>query len=226
MTEEEWLSAEEPYPLVKHLCQTQRLNRTKAGRRKFWLFGCGCCRRIWNLFESEPASAAVVIAAERYADGKVPFTEVQECGRKVNIPTYDQEQYVKLAADALVSTSAEIVANLVSDLCARAVARNLIFPNEMTRIWSHELGQAACLVRCIFGNPFRPVAFDPAWRTSDVLALAKGIYDDRSFDRMPILADALQDAGCNNDDILNHCRDTSTPHARGCWVVDLVLEKA
>jgi hypothetical protein len=67
---------------------------------------------------------------------------------------------------------------------------------------------------------------DSAWRTSDVLALAKGIYEERAFDRMPILADALQDAGCTNDDILNHCRDTGTPHARGCWVVDLVLEKA
>jgi hypothetical protein len=78
---------------------------------------------------------------------------------------------------------------------------------------------------CIFGNPFRPVTLDPAWRTSDVLALARGIYEERAFDRMPILADALQDAGCDNDDILSHCRDTATPHARGCWVVDLVLGK-
>jgi hypothetical protein len=68
-------------------------------------------------------------------------------------------------------------------------------------------------------------SIDPTWRTSDVLTLARGIYDERAFDRMPILADALQDAGCTNDDILSHCRDT-TPHARGCWVVDLVLGKA
>ena len=88
-----------------------------------------------------------------------------------------------------------------------------------------EKRQLAALARDIFGNPFRPIRFDPAWRTSDAIALAKGIYDDRAFDRLPILADALQDAGCTNDDLLNHCRDTATPHARGCWVVDLVLGK-
>ncbi|MCE9562515.1 MAG: hypothetical protein K8U57_10730 [Planctomycetes bacterium] len=83
----------------------------------------------------------------------------------------------------------------------------------------------ARLIRCIFGNPFRPVAFDPQWLTSTVTHLAHGIYDDRAFDRMPILADALQDAGCENDDILNHCRDPKGIHARGCWVVDLILGK-
>ena len=65
----------------------------------------------------------------------------------------------------------------------------------------------------------------PAWRTSDVMLLAQGIYEEKAFDRMPILADALQDAGCDNDDILSHCRDTSLTHVRGCWVVDLVLCK-
>jgi len=57
------------------------------------------------------------------------------------------------------------------------------------------------------------------------VALARGIYDDRAFDRMPILADALQDAGCVNEDVLNHCRDAQQTHIRGCWVVDLVLGK-
>ena len=80
-------------------------------------------------------------------------------------------------------------------------------------------------LRCIVGNPFCPETLDPAWLTSTVVALARGIYDDRAFDRLPILADALQDAGCDNDDILNHCRDAG-PHVRGCWVVDLVLGKS
>ncbi len=82
------------------------------------------------------------------------------------------------------------------------------------------------VIRDIFGNPFRPVTVDPAWLTSDVLALARGIYAERAFDRMPILADALQDAGCDNEDVLTHCRDASAPHVRGCWVVDLVLGMA
>ncbi|MBA4191171.1 MAG: hypothetical protein C0467_24590 [Planctomycetaceae bacterium] len=80
------------------------------------------------------------------------------------------------------------------------------------------------LLREIIGNPFRPVSLDPVWLTSDVVALARGIYEERAFDRMPILADALQDAGCDNADILDHCRGNS-PHVRGCWVVDLVLGK-
>jgi len=80
-------------------------------------------------------------------------------------------------------------------------------------------------LREIFGNPFRPVAFDPVWRTSDAMALATGIYEERAFDRMPILADAHQDAGCTNDDILNHLRDPHATHVRGCWALDLVLGK-
>jgi hypothetical protein len=76
----------------------------------------------------------------------------------------------------------------------------------------------------IFGNPFRPVTFPPSWRTDIVLTLARQVYESRDFSAMPILADALQDAGCDNDDILNHCRGDG-PHMRGCWVVDLVLGK-
>ena len=68
------------------------------------------------------------------------------------------------------------------------------------------------------------MALDPAWLTSDAVALARGIYDERAFDRMPILADALQDAGCVNDEVLTHCRG-EVVHVRGCWVVDLLLGK-
>jgi hypothetical protein len=81
------------------------------------------------------------------------------------------------------------------------------------------------LVREIFGNPFRPVTFKTEWRTTDVMLLAKGAYQEHAFDRMPILADALQDAGCNNEDMLDHLRDTTTTHYRGCWALDLVLGK-
>jgi hypothetical protein len=69
-----------------------------------------------------------------------------------------------------------------------------------------------------------PVRLDPAWQTPTVLALARGIHANCAFDRLPILADALQDAGCDNEDILSHCRGDG-PHVRGCWVVDLVLGK-
>jgi hypothetical protein len=81
------------------------------------------------------------------------------------------------------------------------------------------------LIREIFGYPFRPVAANPAWLTPTVLQLARGIYESRDFSTMPILADALQDAGCDNADVLKHCRDAKATHVRGCWVVDLVLGK-
>jgi hypothetical protein len=85
--------------------------------------------------------------------------------------------------------------------------------------------QAAALVREVFGNPFRLVALSPDWRTSTAVTLAKQMYESREFSAMPILADALQDAGCDNEFILAHCRDTNQVHVRGCWVVDLVLGK-
>jgi hypothetical protein len=80
-------------------------------------------------------------------------------------------------------------------------------------------------LRCIFGNPFRPVSVDAVWLTANVVAIAQGIYAEPAFDRLPILADALEDAGCTNADIFNHCRQPGE-HVRGCWVVDLALGKS
>jgi hypothetical protein len=76
----------------------------------------------------------------------------------------------------------------------------------------------ANLLRCVAGNPFRTVAFDPNWRTETVTNLACGIVADRAFDRLPILADALEEAGCDDIDVLSHCR-TPGPHTAACWVL-------
>jgi hypothetical protein len=76
--------------------------------------------------------------------------------------------------------------------------------------------------RDIFGYPEAAVAFDPAWRTSTAVALARGMYESRDFSPMPILADALQDAGCEEPEVLEHCR-ADKPHVRGCWVCEAVL---
>jgi hypothetical protein len=80
------------------------------------------------------------------------------------------------------------------------------------------------LIRDIFPNPFRPVAVDPEWLVPTVTTLARIIYDDRALDQMPDLADALEQAGCTNEEILAHCRQPGE-HVRGCWVVDLILGK-
>jgi hypothetical protein len=83
----------------------------------------------------------------------------------------------------------------------------------------------AQVVREVFGNPFRARGVSVNWLTPTVLALANQMYDARDFSLMPILADALQDADCDNEDILNHCRDTNLQHVRGCWLVDELLLK-
>ncbi len=91
-----------------------------------------------------------------------------------------------------------------------------------------ERPQQLRLVHEVFGNPFRLPTIKPAWvawNGGTVVKLARGIYDDRAFDRLPVLADALEEAGCDNPVILNHCRQPG-PHVRGCWVVDLLLGKA
>jgi hypothetical protein len=80
------------------------------------------------------------------------------------------------------------------------------------------------LLHDIFGNPFRPINLNPTWLTPTVTNLAESIYADRSFEKMPILADALEDASSDNADILSHCR-SGQDHVRGCWCLDLVLGK-
>jgi hypothetical protein len=85
-----------------------------------------------------------------------------------------------------------------------------------------ERAAQADLIRDVFGNPFRPVHADPRWLTSTAVGLAQTIYADRAFDRLPILADALEEAGCDDADVLSHLRGDG-PHVRGCWVVDLIL---
>jgi hypothetical protein len=106
---------------------------------------------------------------------------------------------------------------------ARSDARSAaISPYEWGNHGRDAIAMLPDLIREVFGNPFRRIRVNPAWLTSTVTELARGIYEEGAFDRLPILADALQDAGCEDADILDHCRSAG-PHVRGCWVVDLVL---
>ncbi len=97
------------------------------------------------------------------------------------------------------------------------------FPHQTPKqIRAHHLR----LFHDIFPNPFRPVTFAPEWRTEAAVGIAAQMYDSRDFGNMPVLADALQDAGCELPEVLAHCRDPHGVHVRGCWVVDLVLGKS
>ncbi|OAI53023.1 hypothetical protein AYO44_16370 [Planctomycetaceae bacterium SCGC AG-212-F19] len=121
-------------------------------------------------------------------------------------------------------TAAEMCARAIDSADALSSGKELEEDEQDGGVDTSIRREIANLVRDIFGNPFRPVTIEPAWRTSTVTSLAQGIYDQRAFDRLPILADALEDAGCSNANVLNHCRGGGE-HVRGCWVVDLVLGK-
>jgi hypothetical protein len=98
---------------------------------------------------------------------------------------------------------------------------------SLTSALREELAEASRLLREIVGNPFRPVRVEPAWlKWNDgvVVKMGKAIDDAGRYADLPILADALEDAGCDNADLLSHCR-TPGGHAAGCWAVDLLLGK-
>jgi hypothetical protein len=198
--------------------------RGQSTPRKKRLFGCACCYRIYDLVP-DPRSRTAVRVAERFADGGATADALATAHRAARsiIGRFSRgESYTD--AERFSGTAA--CSNIASDdpdhglLWAWKDAAETRL--EAGAKWHTELATTCDLIRCIFGNPFRTVTVDPAWLTSTVTALARGIYDERAFDRLPILADALQDAGCEDADLLDHCRGPG-PHARGCWAVDLVL---
>ncbi len=81
------------------------------------------------------------------------------------------------------------------------------------------------LLREILGNPFHPITFDPSWKTPAVVQLARSLYEEKRFADLPVLADALEEAGCQDATVLEHCRGPG-PHVAGCWLLDLILERA
>jgi hypothetical protein len=212
MTEAEWWWNDKQFHMLDHL-------RGRATGRKLRLFALACCQRTRPTPGSLTGRAIGLL--ERAAEGAVAHDEVAALRREVRAGG-DDVWDILAVADAAADTHYYLSG--VADWCIRhaGVERD---GRRRKHARKGEQRHQTRLLRDVFGPlPFRAVAVDPAWLTSDVLALAAGIYADRAFDRMPILADALEDAGCNNDDILNHCR-FGDAHVRGCWVVDLVLGK-
>ena len=226
MTEPEWLACEDPAPMLESLAGT-------AGARKLRLFAVACCRRGARCVPWAGYLDALD-AAEAHADGAITDGALEGAYKAARaiadipkpLPAGDSTRAMEYADWVGAHAAAALCVRDMDAAAAASVARwepgVLIGPGVEL---SHEVHAAQSdLVRDVFGNPFRPSAIDPAWRTSTVLALARGMYESRDFGAMPILADALQDAGCDSGDVLSHCRG-SGPHVRGCWVVDLVLGK-
>jgi len=242
MTEAEWLACTDPTPMLKEL-------RGKASERKLRLFAVACCCRHGSGITDEMYQRATDVV-ERYADGLATEEELAEVHwqHEEQPHTFDPvDFFTNVAAwtltwhrgiarhpdwnpdrtrveDFLAMRIVESAVNLVASLKYGEDFRPFV---ESTRA-TEGIAQAA-LLHDIFGPlPFRPVAIVPTWLTwnhGTIPALARRIYENRSFEHMTILADALEVAGCTKADILDHCRRPGE-HVRGCWVVDLILGKS
>jgi hypothetical protein len=215
MTDSQWQTCADPSGMLLELLK--RKGRWKWSTRKARLFSCACCRRVLP----RPVYHRAVELAEKVADKEAKLRELQVFARLPPVPVrHTVPNPVQWAALAVPRGSPWWASNDARVLLSYSV------PEKKRKQASEAECQAHCeLIRDIVGFAPKLPAIDRAWRTSNVTALAQAIYDDRAFDRLPILADALEDAGCDNADILNHCRQPGE-HCRGCWVVDLVLGKS
>ena len=201
--------------------------RERANDRKLFLFACGCCR----LAEGQiPGVGGLANILEHYAGANLGRTE--------------RWSIITLLTSAMKGDFFPGIARVLSGLdgspwqLARTVAamtrrtttppESLDHPEEVIeglhRLTSTSADQAKIL-RELVANPQQQFAFSPAWRTETAVGIARAIEEESAWDRMPILADAIQDAGCEVAAILDHCRDTSIAHRRGCWVLDAILER-
>jgi hypothetical protein len=205
MTEAEWLACDDPIQLLRHL-------QPDENGRKRLLLTSTCLRRSWETLPQ--AGREWVECAEQAADHRISLEALSAL----------QEDCEQAIADRWGTGKGIEAIDAVKELFyARYWFDDYIYLIG-DAAWKAERREQVVILRDIFGNPFRPVNVTPTWLTSTVVALARQMYESRDFTPMPILADALQDAGCDHPDILDHCRGPG-PHVRGCWVIDLVLGK-
>jgi hypothetical protein len=227
MTEAEWLTCDDPMRLLAHLS-------CRPGDRKLLLYAVACCHGHRELL-ADPDSTGAVDWAERFADGDAS-------------PDAERDRLAWTSDRAAIRCEVELENELAAGRRAAADGPEAALRSELAAERAHLALRAAYFahglltwevrgaagpvpagaapllllppLRDIFGNPFRPAAFAPEWRTDTAVSLARQMYGSRDFGAMPILADALQDAECDNAEVLGHCRGPG-PHVRGCWVMDL-----
>jgi hypothetical protein len=219
MKEAEWLAASEVralWPAVRH----------RLSMRQVRLLGCACCRRAWSLLGSERSRRAVALA-ERFADGLVPHERMAGvCSDALEVVAQPLPSSAGVAAATVAALAADLHLGRRDKPWALAAALDELA--HLTARLDPErwpAGWCAGLLRDVAGPLFGHSGFDPSWRTADAVALARRAYDDRQFGVLPLLSDALEEAGCDNLELLEHCR-AGGAHGRGCWVLDLVLDKA
>jgi hypothetical protein len=226
--ERTWLTCDSPTQMLEQLAR-------RRSQRKLRLLAAACCRRVWHLLEDERLRAAVE-ASERFADGEITpaaFDRARAAARKATQTSRQPsaERYVGAAVLTVVCREPSRLCWAPNDLLI-AVSRSAAWhryqqggkhPSDRAAA-QREKGPFCDLIRCIFGNPFRPPALNPAWRTPAVVALARTIYEERRFEELPVLADALEEVGCADEAFLGHIRGPG-PHVRGCHALDLILDR-
>jgi hypothetical protein len=169
-----------------------------------------------------------VEVAELFADGDATASELERARKGADIIKgshgYDVDD-----PNAQLNTVVALVVAVADKSPSAAACGMSMYPLPLAG-YCGDAGEGnariCAILRDVFGNPFRKTKLDASWRTDTAVALARQMYESRDFGAMPILADALQEAGCDSEDILAHCRDANQLHVRGCWVVDLVLGKS
>ena len=197
--------------LAGRVRKMSRYARSKATMRRRRLLACGFCRIKWSQLPDDRLKQLIELI-ERYADGK--------SGGRTLVQAYELFGVVKERAVAN-ALDPDMLKALRAAQASNEDPPGIAFPQ-----WQDSNLQVA-LLRDIFGNPFRPVALDPAWLSWHdglLVSMAKRMYDSRDFADQPVLADALEEAGCQDQDILGHCR-SGGEHVRGCWVLDRLLGK-
>jgi hypothetical protein len=201
MTEDDWLASQNVTPMIAYL-----LN--EASDRKLRLFACACCMQLARSEEDRQA----VDLGERFADALVSDVERRTAWNAIEVQKRDAIDMQNFQdAIALWVRGRPLAPDMNASRGLDGLARSLVGERSID------------LLHCIFGNPFQPPG-GPGWDDPRAIRLAQGIYEERAFERLPILADALEEAGCQDALALDHCRQNGN-HVRGCWVIDLLLKK-
>lgn len=224
MTEDDWLYGSNPYHLMPKI---------QGNARRMRLFGAAICRRYPEPSD-DPRCEQVLDFAEELADGLPPAPE------RLSVWFLLMDKYLDKPSDHLkacllvsqVKHNGELLRfgskpteleEWIVEASRCLVERPMGHPERTERHFREmERLEQADIIRELVGNPFQPIDFDPAWRTSTVLEVGKAIYDQKRFEQLPILADALVDAGCDVPAIIEHFH-SGMQHVRGCWALDAVV---
>jgi hypothetical protein len=210
VTEAEWLACTDPSKMLQVILD-------QFGARKLRLFACACCRGLGPLLDSERCVHLLTVA-ERFADGLATEQELA-LARAAAQP---MKRWGEQAAEFAARPSLDLPWGVLRMLDYIRAAHQRKPDKDAAR-----LGQVA-IARDIFGNHFPRVKASPAWsQWNDGLVprMAEQIYEERTFDDLPMLADALEEAGCEQRTLLGHLRGGGV-HVPGCWALDVVLARS